>query len=90
MTQENKEIEHMIDNAIGQYYDLETIGTNSALEYVTMRYRDLKQSRLIKYKNAKLINVNGLATGQLHFITEDGHYLLLPWCYVISMIPAKS
>jgi hypothetical protein len=55
-----------------------------------MRYRDLKQSRLIKYKNAKLINVNGLATGQLHFITEDGHYLLLPWCYVISMIPAKS
>ena len=80
----------MIEKAIGQYYDLETIVGNTNLNYISMSPHDLKQSRLKKYKNVKLININGLGTGQAHFITEDGHYLLLPWCYIISMIPSKE
>lgn len=80
----------MIDKAINQYYDLETIVGNNNLNYISMSPCDLKQSKLKKYQHVKLVNVNGLGTGQVHFITNDGHYLLLPWCYIISMIPSKN
>lgn len=80
----------IIDKAIGQYYDLETIVGNNNLNYISMNPHDLKQSKLKKYQHVKLVNVNGLGIGQVHFITDDGHYLLLPWCYVVSMIPSKE
>ena len=87
---EDKEISDLIDKAIGQYYDLETIGRCADLGYMSMSPHDLRQFVPRKYKNVRLMNINGLATGQLHFITEDGHYLLIPWCYVISMTPRKE
>lgn len=79
-----------LDNIIGKYYDLETIETNTALEYISMHPKDLRQNKLKKYYNAKLVNINGLGVGQAHFITNDGFYLLLPWCYIISMMPNKT
>ena len=80
---ENKEISDLIDKAIGQYYDLETISRCTDLGCMSMSPRDLRQFAPRKYKNVRLMNINGLATGQLHFITEDRHYLLIRWCYVI-------
>lgn len=90
MTKEDKEVVDMIDKAIDQYYDLETIIGNNNLNYISMSPYDLKRSKLKKYQHVKLVNVNGLGTGQVHFITNDGHYLLLPWCYIISMIPSSK
>lgn len=84
-----KEDRDMLDNIIGKYYDLETIGTNIALEYVSMNPKDLRQSKLKKYRHVKLVNINGLGIGQAYFVTDDGFYLLLPWCYIISMIPSR-
>lgn len=85
----NKEANDWLDKAIGQYYDLETIVGNKNLNYISMSSHDLKECRLQKYHSAQLVNINGLGIGQAHFITDDGHYLLLPWCYIISMIPSK-
>lgn len=85
-----KEDRDMLDNIIGKYYDLETIGTNTALEYVSMNPKDLRQSKLKKYRHVKLVNINGLGIGQAYFVTDDGFYLLLPWCYIISMTPSKT
>ena len=80
----------MIDNAIGQYYDLEVIKNSSHLSVVDMDKRNLSSAKLDRYFNVKLININGLGVGQVHFITEDSHYLLLQWCYIVSMIPSKE
>lgn len=84
----NKEEKEWIDKAIGQYYDLETIVGNNNLNYNIYESHDLKHCRLKKYQSVQLVNVNGLGIGQAHFITEDGHYLLLPWCYIVSMVPS--
>lgn len=86
----NKEDLDFIEKIIGQYYDIETIGKCADLSVVSMIPHNLKYFVPRKYKNVKLVNINGLATGQVHFITEDGHYLLLPWCYIISMTPSKE
>ena len=80
----------MIDNAIGLYYDLEVIKNKGHLSVVDMGKRNLSSAKLERYFNVKLININGLGVGQVHFITEDDHYLLLPWCYIVSMIPSKE
>ena len=92
MTNNNEIIEmiKIIDNAIGKYYDIETIINNIRLNDISMNIRDLKQIRLKKYKHIKLININGLGDGQVHFITDDGHYLMLPWCYIVSIIPNEE
>lgn len=86
----NKEMIDIIEKAIGQYYDIETIIDNVHLTYISMNIRDLKHCRLKKYKHIKLININGLGDGQVHFITDDGHYLMLPWCYIISIRPSEE
>lgn len=86
----DREVLNMIDKAVGQYYDLETIVGNNNLNYISFSPHDLKQCKLKKYQYAKLVNINGLGIGQVHFITEDGHYLMLPWCYIVSMIPSKK
>ena len=90
ITKEDREISNMIDNAIGQYYDLEVIKNRGYLSVIDMGKRNLSSAKLERYFNVKLININGLGVGQVHFITEDGHYLLIPWCYVISMTPSKE
>ena len=90
ITKEDREISNMIDNAIGQYYDLEVIKNRGHLSVVDMHKGHLSSAKLDRYFNVKLININGLGVGQVHFITEDGHYLLLPWCYIVSMIPSKK
>lgn len=84
------EMINIIDNAIGKYYDIETVINNIRLNDISMNIRDLKQIRLKKYKHIKLININGLGDGQVHFVTDDGHYLMLPWCYIISIIPNEE
>ena len=90
ITKEDREISNMIDNAIGQYYDLEVIKNRGHLSIVDMGKRNLSSAKLDRYFNVKLININGLGVGQIHFITEDGHYLMIPWCYIVSMIPSKE
>lgn len=90
MTKQDREVVEMIDKAIGQHYDLETIVGNGNLNYLSMSKHDLQQSHLRKYKHVKLLNINGLGTGQVHFTTDNGEYLLLPWCYIVSMIPSKE
>ncbi len=81
---------NICENAIRKNYDLEIIVGNSSLNYITMSPHELKRSKLKKYKHVMLLNINGLGTGQVHFMTDDGHYLLIPWCYIISMIPSKN
>ena len=90
MIDKDREVSNMIDKAVGQYYDLETIVGNNNLNYISFSPHDLKQCKLKKYQYAKLVNINGLGIGQVHFITEDGHYLMLPWCYIGSMIASKE
>lgn len=88
MTEEYKKVVDMIDKAIHQYYDLEVITKNVDLNNIrNMSPCVLKQSALKKYQHVMLVNFNGLGTGQVHFVTNDGHYMLLPWCYIVSMIP---
>lgn len=84
------EVIEIIERAIGQYYDIETIIDNNHLNYISMNIRDLRQVRLKKYKHIKLININGLGDGQVHFVTDDGHYLMLPWCYIVSIRPNEE
>ncbi len=81
----------MVNNDfLERYYDIETIIGNKNLNYLSMSQHCLKDVRLKKYQHVKCININGLGTGQVHFVTDDGSYLLLPWCYIISMIPNEE
>lgn len=86
----NKDEKDWLDEIIGKCYDLETIVGNNNLNYISMSPHDLKNCRLKKYCAVQLVNINGLGIGQAHFVTEDGHYLLLPWCYIVSMIPSNK
>ena len=85
---EDKEISELIDKAIGQYYDIEIISNVAELSYFSMSSRGLKLTYLKRYKHVKLIHTKYFGDTQVHFVTEDGHYLLLPWCYIVSMIPS--
>ena len=88
MTEEEKEMSNIIDRAISQYYDVEAISNVAELSYLSMSSHNLRQTRLRRYKHVKLIHTNYFGDTQVHFVTEDGHYLLLPWCYIVSMIPS--
>lgn len=52
--------------------------------YHPSTYQDIK---FIKYNNVECNNINGLGMGQVHFTTEDGSYLLLPWGMIFQMVP---
>lgn len=83
---ENKNKNRMteiINMAIGKHYDLEVIRDNKHLNC-----SDLKNLSLDSYKNAEL--VHGLGTGKIHFLTQKGEYLFVPWDYILSMIPTKE
>lgn len=88
MTEEEKEMSNIIDRAIGQYYDVEAISNVTELSYLSMSSYSLRQTCPRWYKHVKLIHTNYFGDTQVHFVTEDGHYLLLPWRYIISMIPS--
>ena len=51
---------------------------------------NMERTRYKKYHHVELVNVNGIGTGQIHFITDNGSYLMLPWCYIISMVPCEE
>lgn len=73
----------IINMAIGKHYDLEVIRDNKHLNC-----SDLKNLSLDSYKNAEL--VHGLGTGKIHFLTQKGEYLFVPWGYIVSMIPTTD
>ena len=76
---------------IYKHYNLEVIESNKYLDLVQKSSPyELQGITLKTYKNVELMNINGLGNGQVHFLTKDGEYLLLPWCYIISMIPCKE
>lgn len=85
MTEEQKKLTKIVNNAIDKYYDLEVVV--KSVDLYNLKPYDLKQNTLKRYSHVKLTNVNGLSTGQAHFVTDEGHYMLLPWCYIVSMIP---
>lgn len=90
MSDDKQVYKDMMDGMVERFYDLEVLKNKSQLNYVGMGKHDLKEASLHWYCHVKLVNVNGMGTGQVHFITDEGEYLLLPWCYIISMIPSRE
>lgn len=77
------------ESILNKYYTIEVaIPSQTGMDITSHHF--LKQGMYQVYKNVKLVNVNGMGTGQAHFITEDGSYILLPWCYIIAMFPKKN
>ena len=88
---EKQEFRKMMEDMIGKYYDLEVVKNKTCLAYMNNFNRNsIVEVRARKYSHVQLVNINGMGIGQVHFITDDGSYLLLPWCYVISMIPSED
>ncbi len=82
-----KMLDFMINRMMNKFYDLQVVKYPCEIDYSRNALNDVD---IKTYKGVQLVNVNGLGTGQAHFITENGEYLLLPWCYIISMIPSKE
>lgn len=68
----------------GKYYDIEIFKNKYDL---SMNPNDFKNVETVKYNHVLLVNVNGLGMGQVHFVEDDGSYLLLPWGYILTMKP---
>lgn len=83
----DKETNGMLNTIIGKHYNLEVMKNKNCVCAIKMTPNDLQEAHLVKYNNVKLMNVNGLGIGHAHFLTENGEYLLLPWCYIVSMVP---
>ena len=79
-----------IDSIKHKYYDLETVTVNENLKYISYNKNSMERTRYKKYHHVELVNVNGVGNGQIHFITNNGSYLMLPWCYIISMVPCEE
>ena len=80
--EEMAELERMLN----KYYDVEF---STYVEDDQLSFHKLK-NKCTRIMRLKLVNVNGMGIGQAHFIDGDGAYVLLPWCYIISMLPAKE
>lgn len=79
--------EDMTNGMLNKYYDLQVFrNTNeiSLCPHVLISY----PAKM--YNHVKLVHVEGLKDGQAYFITDNGSYLMLPWCYIISMIPSVN
>lgn len=83
------EFVEMMDGMLNKYYTIQVAICANAVGDM-MSYHYLNQGLYKTYKHVKLVNINGMGTGQVHFVTEDGSYLLLPWCYIIAMFPEKE
>lgn len=88
MNDDRQIIKDMMDGMMEKFYDLEVLKNKTYLNCIGMGKHDLKDASLHRYFHVKLVNVNGMGIGQVHFLTDNGEYLLLPWCYIISMIPS--
>ena len=87
MTYEEKQKEiREFEQMMNKYYDVE-FSTYVEDDQLSFNKLKMKRTRIMRLK---LVNVNGWGIGQAYFIDEDGAYVLLPWCYIISMIPAKE
>lgn len=75
-----------IGEAIGKTYNLEIAYSINDVNGMTMTPRSLWMTYRKRIQNAKLIDVNGYFLGQAYF-TVDEKLLIVPWCYIISMIP---
>lgn len=82
---------HGMEKYIGKKYDLlvfpnviSSTRLANGCPYNPNTYQDIK---FIKYNNVRCDNINGLGMGQVHFTTEDGSYLLLPWGMIFQMVP---
>lgn len=89
-TRENRKLnreyyENMTSGMLNKYYDLHVFrNTND----ISLSHHVLCSYPVKIYKHVKLVHVEGLREGQAYFITDDGSYLMLPWCYIISMAPS--
>lgn len=88
--EEIKEYDCIISNMIDKFYNIECTIVANNLSYIGMTKSKLENCKLRKFNHIKLIAVNGLYTGQLHFINDAGEYLMLPWCYIVSMVPCGN
>ena len=90
MPNQCKEKQNMCENMCDKKYDV-CILTNynyyCCRDALTPRGIDNVSKRI--FKNVILANVNGLGTGQAHFFTENGEYILVPWSMIVWMLPAK-
>jgi hypothetical protein len=85
--EEMHEHQQLCDGIINKYYDVQITTRPEVNQFSihTLLYLPKKV-----YKHLKLVNINGMGAGQVHFIADDGSYVLVPWCYIISMLPAKE
>lgn len=88
--EEIKEYDYIINNMVDKFYNIECIIDSINLQYVSMTKSKLENCRFKKFNHMKLVAVNGLYTGQLHFVNDVGEYLMLPWCYIVSMVPCDN
>ena len=87
MTKENSRIEQICEGMMDKYYDVQI---TTVVDTNQFSIHHLKNLHAKIYKHLKLVNINGMGVGQVHFVADDGSYVLLPWCYIISMLPAKE
>ena len=62
------------------YYNCKTVLTPRGIDEIPTKI----------YKNVELLNINGLGTGQVHFLTEKGEYILVPWSMIVWMLPSAT
>ena len=91
-TRENRRLqrayfENMTNGILNKYYDLQVFKNPYEID---LSLHNIRYNPAKVHKYVRLVNVNGMGTGQVHFITDDGSYLLLPWCYIISMVPSMD
>lgn len=84
--------DYMMKEMLNKYYDLQVFKRFNEDSYSLC---NLKETSLIQYKHIKLIKITGIndidiGSGILHFVADDMEYLLLPWCYIVSMVPSKD
>lgn len=85
--EEKKTLSEKVTLTTGKTYDIEVICGNYDLELTSLStMKDIIRAPIKRYENVTLIKI----TNQAHFITEDEQYLLLPWCYIVSMIPSRE
>lgn len=85
--EEMREYTQMCNNMMHKYYDVQITMRPEVNQFSIHNLQYLPKKT---YKHLKLVNINGMGAGQVHFIADDGSYILVPWCYIISMLPAKE
>ena len=83
-------VNDIMKNMINKFYNIECIVSAKNLKYVNMLPLYLHRCKIKKIHHVKLIQINGMYAGQLHFVNDTGEYLMLPWCYIVSMVPCDD